>query len=161
MGGGYKKKPSGGHGGRGGDVVIRASSTEQHFSLPSFHIKAKEGAQGGADGRTGRKGKTRVVHVPVGTEVLKGMTRQERHEYMAEHQGKEVPRVLLADLDKEGDEVVVAQGGLPGRGNMDYAQRSFEYYSYNRDGDFFIGKSGEKATVALNLKSIADIGLVG
>ncbi|MBZ0271203.1 GTPase ObgE [bacterium] len=133
--------PDGGNGGRGGDVIIRADSQDLNLIDLRYkrHHRARRGANGGSSGRHGRNGGNLVVHVPPGTVV-----------YDADKTG------ILADLDTFGAEYVAAHGGRGGRGNATFAT------SANRAPRMITeGGPGEEKWIALELKLIADVGLVG
>lgn len=133
--------PAGGDGGDGGDVIFRVDSDLN--TLIDFkyrpHLRAGNGGHGGGDKRTGRRGKDLIVGVPPGTVLYDADTGE-----------------LIADLVYEGQQVVVARGGKGGRGNARFATAK------NRaPRKFEEGKPGEERTIQLELKSIADVGLVG
>jgi GTP-binding protein len=135
-----KGGPNGGDGGRGGDVVVR---TDQHLStLIDYRyrktIRADRGQHGRGKDQHGRNGKDAVVRVPTGTVILDAATGE-----------------VLFDLGAEG-EAIVARGGRGGRGNAAFAT------STNRaPRRFEEGGKGEKRRIILELKVIADIGIVG
>ncbi len=133
--------PDGGDGGRGGDIVFVA--TERMHTLMDFRFKRKFSAEGGGDGSAGRcrgkSGERVVIDVPVGTVV----------------KDKETGKVLL-DLFKPGEERVLLRGGNGGWGTARFATPTRQAPNF--------AKPGEKAHVrelTLELKSIADVGLVG
>ncbi len=133
--------PAGGDGGRGGDVVFRA--TNNCNTLADFrhvrYIKAKNGLHGGPKNMTGKDGESAIHDVPVGT-IIKDVDTGE----------------VLGDLVKEGQEVVVATGGDGGFGNSRYATAT------NRTPKKCTpGWPGEEKKIHLELKLIADIALVG
>lgn len=133
--------PDGGDGGNGGDVVFKASHRLTTLLDLRYqkHYEAEDGRHGGASNCTGRRGKSVVVTIPVGTAI-----------YDAES-GE-----LLADLIADGEEVIIAHGGLGGRGNSTFAT------STNRvPTRFEHGKEGEEKQLRLELKLLADVGLVG
>lgn len=136
-----KGGPYGGNGGRGGDVVIQ--SDENVFSLDAFrhqrHIKAESGGDGEANCRQGRQGKTCVVKVPCGTIVKDPKT-----------------GVILCDLIKNGQKETLCVGGRGGRGNASFKTSVKQAPNFSTFGD-----EGEELTIELELKLIADIGLVG
>lgn len=132
--------PDGGNGGRGGSVVVRAS--DQETTLLSYHHKphhkAEKGGQGAGSLRHGKNAEDLVLPVPVGTVV------------------KTTGGALLADLSTLGDEVVIAQGGRGGLGNAALANRARK-----APGFALLGEPGEEGEAILELKSIADVALVG
>jgi len=133
--------PSGGDGGRGGDVVFRADGGLG--SLLDFryqrHIEAKRGEHGRGKEQAGAAGAPRIVHVPVGTCVID-----------LDHD------TIAADLDTDGVELVVAHGGQGGRGNARFATATNQA---PRRAD--PGEPGEARSLRLELKLLADVGLVG
>ena len=133
--------PDGGDGGRGGDVILVAQAQENSLFRVSrnFHANAGDGQPGGGNNRSGRSGEDHVVQVPVGTQVYD----QERGN-------------LLADLDQDGVTLVVASGGKGGRGNARFAT------SVNQAPDRSEkGQPGESRRLRLELKLVADVGLLG
>ena len=133
--------PDGGDGGSGGSVILRAA--EGINTLADFRIqrtyKAKNGEGGSGNDCTGRGGEDLFIAVPVGTTVQDTETGE-----------------MLGDLAAAGQELKVAQGGKGGWGNARYKS------STNRaPRQFGPGLAGEKRTLALELKVIADVGLLG
>lgn len=133
--------PWGGDGGRGGDVVFRAD--EGLRTLVDFrykrHYKAERGRHGEGKNKHGASGDDLVVRVPVGTVVRDAGTGE-----------------LIADLVKDGQEVVVARGGRGGRGNTHFAT------PFNKAPKIAEkGEPGEERWLELELKLLADVGLVG
>ncbi|MBC3185063.1 GTPase ObgE [Corynebacterium sp. zg-331] len=132
--------PDGGNGGHGGDIVLEVSS--QVHTLLDFHfhphLKAKRGGNGAGDHRNGARGEDLVLQVPVGTVVC-------------DDQGEP-----LADLTVPGARFIAATGGYGGLGNAALASR-------NRKAPGFAlkGEPGEERDLILELKSVADVGLVG
>jgi GTPase len=133
--------PDGGDGGAGGSVVIRADPSVAalggYRDRRSFH--APSGVNGAGALKTGRSGEDLVLPVPTGTVVSDAAT-----------------GALLADLDQPGAEVVVAAGGRGGRGNARFTSSTRQA---PRIGE--LGEPGEARNVHLELKLIADAGLVG
>lgn len=133
--------PSGGDGGRGGDVVLRAD--RQLSTLLDFryqqHYRAERGQHGMGKNRTGRDGADLVLRVPPGTTV----TDEDTGEF-------------LGELLEDGDELVVARGGRGGRGNARFATPTRQAPRYWEPGE-----EGEERRIRLELKLIADVGLVG
>jgi GTP-binding protein len=136
--------PDGGDGGDGGDVVIEADSSIT--SLRRFQQKRFFKAEGGEGGRGrkkhGRKGKTLVVRVPVGTVVLP--------------KTQAVGDDLIADLTEPGQRVVVARGGRGGLGNVHFSSATNQAPQIAQQGE-----AGEEVALILELKLIADVGIIG
>lgn len=136
-----KGGPDGGDGGAGGNVILEASTSES--SLVSLVFKrsyrAKNGTNGAGKGLYGHKGDDLILKVPVGT-VVRDLDSGE----------------VIADLDENGAQAIVANGGRGGRGNIHFAT------STNRaPRKFESGREGEERQLELELKMIADAGLVG
>ena len=131
--------PDGGDGGAGGDVVFEVSTGAQDLSwlVDHPHIRAPNGGPGGKRGRTGAAGDDRVIRVPDGTRV-------------------EDEDGLLADLVGEGARAVVARGGRGGRGNAALATQR-ERVPRSAEA----GEAGEERRLSVELRTVADIGLVG
>ncbi|MCQ8183997.1 GTPase ObgE [Parvularcula maris] len=133
--------PDGGDGGRGGHVIARA--TDNLNTLIDYryqqHFKAQNGKGGAGRQRTGAGGDDIVVLVPTGTEIY-----------------EEDEDTLIADLSREGDEVLLAKGGNGGWGNLRF--KSSTNRAPTRANP---GHPGEQRTVWLRLKLLADAGLVG
>lgn len=133
--------PSGGNGGKGGDVVFQA--THNANTLYEFRhekrIVADSGDAGGPKKMTGADGEDAVVKLPVGTVVRDADTGEQ-----------------IADLTESGQRVVVAEGGEGGRGNA-----SFKSSTNRAPTKSTHGKPGEERHLQLELKLIADVGLVG
>lgn len=133
--------PDGGDGGGGGDVAIEADENLTNFAhlIGHKHWKAERGAHGQGKLKTGKSGAGATIRVPVGTLIYD------------DKRGN-----LLRDLTGSGDRVVIAAGGNGGRGNKHFAT------SINRaPREFEAGEIGEQRSVRLELKVIADVGLVG
>lgn len=133
--------PSGGDGGHGGDVVFVASNhynTLLHFRFNPEH-KAERGRHGEGSQRTGRDGSSQEVAVPVGTIVYDVSTGEQLHDFTA-----------------AGDRFVVARGGRGGRGNARFATSTHQTPTEHEPG-----KPGEEKSLRLELKLLADVGLVG
>lgn len=133
--------PSGGDGGDGGDVILIADSNENSLYKISrdFHARATNGQSGGNNNCSGSNGETIEVLVPVGTQVF-DFTRNN----------------CLADLAEEGQRLVVASGGKGGRGNARFATATRQAPTY-----FEEGTRGEERKLRLELKLVADVGLLG
>jgi GTPase len=133
--------PDGGTGAMGGNVIVQATKdlTNLAHLLGHKHWNAEQGGHGQGKLKTGKRGKDSIIQVPVGTLI-----------YDAKHGN------LLRDLDTDEASVVVAKGGHGGRGNKHFAT------SINRaPREFENGEPGEQRKVRLDLKLIADVGLVG
>jgi len=132
--------PDGGDGGRGGSVILKASN--EITDLSGFRRRRRWHAEAGADGaagrKTGRNAPDLVLDVPVGTIAL------------------DFDGALVADLDRPGASAVVARGGLGGRGNVHFKSSTRRAPDYAEQG-----LSGEEGELTLDLKLIADVGLVG
>jgi GTP-binding protein len=133
--------PDGGDGGDGGSVLVRAVAGTDSLAdvVNRKHWKAKSGGRGGPDNRHGRKAPDLVIPVPPGTLVLD------------RDRGN-----VLRDLTRAGEEVVVARGGRGGRGN-----KAFATATNRAPREAQPGTPGEERWVVLELKVIADAGLVG
>jgi GTPase len=133
--------PSGGDGGHGGDVILVATSHQNtllQFSYNPEH-KADRGRHGEGSNRTGAHGETLEVAVPVGTVVYDEATGER-----------------LADFSEPGQSVVVARGGRGGRGNARFTSSTHQAPTEHEPG-----KPGEERRLRLELKLLADVGLVG
>lgn len=133
--------PSGGDGGRGGDVVLKADTNLNtlYYFRKQVHFKAKPGGKGGSSNKTGADADTMVVRVPVGTVVRD-----------AETGG------LIADLVRPDSEVIVAHGGRGGKGNSHFKSASNQAPRMAEKGE-----PGVERWITLELKMIADVALVG
>ncbi len=133
--------PDGGDGGKGGSVIFKAErnlNTLIDFRYQQHH-KAKRGDNGSGQNRTGKSGDDLILNVPLGTQVF-----------------EEDNKTLIYDFDKVGDEFVVAKGGKGGLGNT-----KFKSSTNRAPRKFTKGTSGEEFTIYLQLKTIADIGIIG
>ena len=133
--------PYGGNGGRGSNIIFKADEGLNTLIDLRYRrvIKGDKGENGLGKGMTGASAKDVVVKVPIGTVI----TDQETG-------------LIIGDLINNGDEVIVASGGRGGRGNMALATRSNLCPSYAENGE-----PGEKRKVIVELKLLADVGLVG
>lgn len=133
--------PAGGDGGRGGQVIFRAD--EGLNTLVDFrfkkHLRAGRGQHGMGSRKNGRQGEDLVVKVPIGTSVRR------------EEDGR-----LVADLTVHGQEAVIARGGRGGRGNVHFKSSTRQAPAFAEKGE-----PGEELTAVLELKLLADVGLVG
>ncbi len=133
--------PSGGDGGKGGDVIMESS--ERHNTLVHFRFnpeyKAQRGRHGEGSNRTGREGEEVVLKVPVGTIVYDADTGEKVH-----------------DFSSPDERIVMARGGRGGRGNAQFATST---HQAPREAE--TGRPGEERSFRLELKLLADVGLVG
>ena len=137
----YKPKggPDGGDGGDGGSVILRADrSVGTLLDVRDHpHLKAPSGGNGSGKRKHGAKAKDRIVLVPPGTVIYEG-------------------DVLVADLAGAGDEFVAARGGRGGRGNTQFATSTRRAPGFSEKGE-----PGEERALRLELRLLADVGLVG
>jgi GTP-binding protein len=133
--------PDGGNGGRGGDVVIEASPKVTTLIDLRYqqHQYADDGEPGRNHNSSGRDGETRWIHVPVGTVVRNLVTGEE-----------------ITDLTQPEQAVVVARGGRGGKGNAHFKSATHQTPRFAQPGE-----PGEELTLQLDLKLLADVGLVG
>ncbi|MDD3725805.1 MAG: GTPase ObgE [Candidatus Ratteibacteria bacterium] len=138
-----KGGPSGGNGGKGGDVIFKAKKDIR--TLIDFHyrqhFKAEKGRNGEGSNKEGRSGEDLLIPVPVGTII-----------YEIKDGGEE----FLVDLSEDGMEYVVAKGGRGGRGNA-----SFKSSTNQAPRKATPGETGEERYLKLELKLLADVGVVG
>ncbi|HET6931737.1 MAG TPA: GTPase ObgE [Candidatus Acidoferrum sp.] len=133
--------PSGGDGGRGGSVYLEANPNDNTLLRYRYNreFKADRGRHGEGSNCTGVSGDDTVLKVPVGTLVFDA-----------------TGNVLLADLKRPGQRLLVAQGGRGGRGNQHFAK---PWHQAPREKEE--GEPGEERNLRLELKLLADVGLVG
>ncbi|MFA0766991.1 MAG: hypothetical protein OXFUSZZB_000319 [Candidatus Fervidibacter sp.] len=133
--------PAGGDGGRGGHVILLADPSVK--TLVDLHLqrtyKAENGQHGQGSNKHGADGKDLVIRVPVGTVVYDAETGE-----------------LIADLVKAGQRVIVARGGRGGRGNAAFATPTRQTPVFAE-----LGEPGEERTLRLELKLLADVGIIG
>jgi GTP-binding protein len=133
--------PSGGDGGRGGDVIMEAS--EKHNTLVHFRFnpeyKAQRGRHGEGSNRTGAEGEDVILKVPVGTLVYDEDTGE-----------------LIHDFQQPNERLIIAKGGRGGRGNQHFATST-----HQAPREHELGRPGEERHLRLELKLLADVGLVG
>lgn len=133
--------PDGGDGGRGGNIIFLASRNQNTLANFRFQreLTAASGKAGQDSDKHGRNGEALIVQVPVGTMVY-----------------DETGKTLLADLATDGDEVVIARGGKGGFGNAHFTSSTRQAPKFAEKGE-----PGEAFDAILELKMIADVGLVG
>lgn len=133
--------PSGGDGGKGGDVLMESS--ERHNTLVHFRFnpeyKAQRGRHGEGSNKTGRDGENVLLKVPVGTLVFDAESGEKVH-----------------DFSHTDDSIIIARGGRGGRGNARFATSTHQAPREHEDG-----WPGEERVLRLELKLLADVGLVG
>jgi len=136
-----KGGPDGGDGGNGGSVFIKATSRKNTLIDYRYkrHFIAENGRHGEGGKRHGRNGKNLILEVPVGTVVKDVQTGE-----------------ILADLKKDGQTFCVARGGKGGRGNSHFATPTYQTPRIAENGD-----PGEERWIILELKLLADVGLIG
>ena len=133
--------PSGGDGGRGGDIIMESS--ERHNTLVHFRFNpeytAERGRHGEGSNCTGREGEPIILKVPVGTLVYDKTTGERVH-----------------DFSQPDERIIVAHGGRGGRGNQHFATST-----HQAPREHELGHPGEERVLKLELKLLADVGLVG
>jgi GTP-binding protein len=133
--------PSGGDGGKGGDIIMESS--ERHNTLVHFRFnpeyKAERGRHGEGSNKTGREGADILLKVPVGTIVYDANSGEKVHDFFS-----------------PDDRIVIAHGGRGGRGNARFKTSVHQAPREHEDG-----RPGEELTLRLELKLLADVGLVG
>ncbi len=154
-----KGGPDGGDGGRGGDVILRADRHVDNLANLFYEplIKAKNGGHGMGKKMAGRAGANKIVRVPVGSIVWRG-EKQERAKSNVEQLaiGNWQSSIPIVDLTRDGQDFVLCQGGAGGKGNVHFKS------SRNRaPREYTEGKEGEQGYFLLELRTIADAGLVG
>jgi GTP-binding protein len=136
-----KGGPDGGNGGKGGDVLIKA--TRKLYSLYDFEsrrsFRAQNGRPGSGKNKSGKNGHDALILVPLGTAIKDGETGE-----------------LLADLVLDNQQVVLARGGAGGKGNSHFATSTHRTPRFAQEG-----QKGTEKRVKLELKLIADIGIIG
>ena len=133
--------PFGGNGGRGANVIFKADEGLRTLIDLRYqkHVKGEAGMNGEGKGKNGKNAVDTIVKVPVGTTVKDNET-----------------GVVIGDLIKAGQEIIVSYGGRGGRGNITLATRSNPCPSYSERGE-----PGENRKVKVELRMLADVGLVG
>ena len=133
--------PDGGDGGKGGDIIFRVDPDEN--TLINFRYNKKYKAENGENGRGsncyGKSGKDLYIDVPIGTVVKNAKS------------GK-----VIADLSKQGEEKIILKGGRGGKGNSHFATSTRQAPNFSQEGE-----KGFELEVILELKLLADVGLIG
>ena len=136
-----KGGPDGGDGGRGGDIYIRAN--ENYWTLLHLryqrHVIATNGGSGSGNRSTGSDGEDQVIEVPVGTVVYDALTGE-----------------FIMDLNRHGQQELLVKGGRGGKGNTFFKTPTNQAPRYAQPGE-----PAQERTVILQLKMLADVGLVG
>tara|TARA_R110002020_G_scaffold143830_3_gene316476 strand:- start:2190 stop:3206 length:1017 start_codon:yes stop_codon:yes gene_type:complete len=136
-----KGGPDGGDGGRGGHIIARTNPnmwTLLHLKFKR-HLRAEHGENGGKQTSTGADGADVYVDVPLGTVIRDSETQE-----------------ILKELTEEGQEYIIAEGGMGGRGNSHFKSSTNQTPRYAQPGI-----EGQEVDVTLELKILADVGLVG
>ncbi len=133
--------PFGGNGGKGGDIIFKVDEGLRTLIDLRYqkHIKASSGENGQGKNKNGKNATDMIVKVPLGTTIKDNET-----------------GAIIGDLTKNGEEIIVAYGGRGGRGNVTLATRSNPCPSYCE-----YGEPGENRKVKVELRMLADVGLVG
>ena len=142
-----KGGPDGGDGGRGGDVILRADRHTDNLSNLFYEpiIKAKSGGHGMGKKMHGRSAPSKIVKIPVGTIV-----------WAADEKGRSTSSEPVVDLTQDEQEFLLCQGGAGGKGNVHFKS------SRNRaPREYTEGEEGEHGYFLLELRTIADAGLIG
>jgi GTP-binding protein len=136
-----KGGPAGGNGGDGGSVILQADTQLHTLQDIRYHriYKAPRGRHGEGSLRHGKSGEDIIIKVPAGTLVKDRSTGE-----------------ILADLQVDGEQIVVARGGRGGRGNAEFVTPT-----HQAPREFEEGKPGQERELELELKVLADVGLVG
>ena len=136
-----KGGPDGGNGGRGGHIILRGN--KQLWTLYTFkfkkHFLAGHGGDGGKNRRTGVQGKDCYIDVPLGTTVRNSETNS-----------------VIFEIINDNEEIILLKGGLGGRGNWHFKSSTRQTPRYAQPGE-----EGIKLQITLELKVLADVGLVG
>lgn len=136
-----KGGPDGGDGGRGGHVILKGN--EGHWTLQHYrfkkHFKAEHGEHGGSSRSTGADGADIYLDVPLGTVIRDTET-----------------DTVICEITQHGEEIIIAEGGIGGRGNWHFKSATNQTPRYAQPG-----KDGEEKRITLELKVLADVGLVG
>ncbi|MCI4670994.1 MAG: GTPase ObgE [Bacteroidia bacterium] len=136
-----KGGPDGGDGGKGGDIVMKGNT--QMWTLLDLkyrkHIKAESGGNGAGQKKTGKSGKDQVLEVPLGTIARDSETGE-----------------FLGEVTQDNERIILLKGGYGGRGNWNFRSATNQSPEYATPGGY-----AQEKTVILELKTLADVGLVG
>ncbi|TBW27412.1 GTPase ObgE [Gramella sp. KN1008] len=136
-----KGGPDGGDGGRGGHVIVKGNKnlwTLYHLKFQR-HVKAEHGGDGGKQRSTGADGSDAYIEVPLGTVIRDSETNK-----------------IIKEITEDGQEFIVAEGGMGGRGNWHFKSSTNQTPRYAQPGI-----DGQQLDITLELKVLADVGLVG
>ncbi|MDD5338940.1 MAG: GTPase ObgE [Dehalococcoidales bacterium] len=135
--------PDGGNGGKGGDVIIQADNSTDTLREFKHHrlYKAENGHNGAGRKKYGRNGQDLILNVPAGTIIT------------TEEDGVEV---TVADLENAGDKIIIAEGGKGGWGNVHFKSSTNQVPRLAQKGE-----KGEEKTLKLEMRVIADVGVIG
>lgn len=136
-----KGGPDGGDGGKGGDVIL-VGNTQLNTLLDlryRKYVKAKHGKDGHTSRKTGKDGESEILEVPLGTVIFDAESKER-----------------LGEITEEGEKLVVAEGGAGGLGNWHFKSATNQTPQHAQEG-----RKGEERAIELELKLIADVGLVG
>ena len=133
--------PDGGNGGRGGSIIFKVDNSLKTLIDLSYKkiIKGEKGENGKGANKYGKSADDIIINVPVGTTIYNATTNE-----------------VIADLVEYNEEVVVARGGRGGKGNKSFATHDIPAPKFSEKGE-----PGEELTVRLELKVLADVGLIG
>lgn len=150
--------PDGGDGGAGGDIVLVVDHSTDN--LRAYHYDPKLIAENGASGqgsrKTGKSGKRVIGRVPPGTVVYRSQATHVQEAVEMERSDEGIDLEPIADLTEDGQEFILCKGGEPGHGNWNFRT------STNRSPtEHTLGTPGDQAVFYLELRRIADAGLVG
>ena len=136
-----KGGPDGGNGGRGGNICVLADKNIHTLQDVRYNriYKAKNGQQGSSNSKTGKDGDDIIIKVPIGTIIKDNRTKE-----------------LVADFVEDGQKEIICTGGIGGKGNINYKTSTRQTPRYAQSGT-----EGQKGTYELELKILADVGLVG
>ena len=136
-----KGGPDGGDGGRGGHVILRGNKNLWTLFEFSFrrHIRAEHGGNGGKQRSSGADGQDEIVDVPLGTVIRDTETEE-----------------IIDEVTEDGQEIIIAEGGMGGRGNWHFKTSTNQTPRYSQPGI-----DGQELEITLELKVLADVGLVG
>jgi len=142
-----KGGPDGGDGGRGGSIFLVADHNEHSLSrfLRERHIKANHGGQGKPNKSSGKSGEDLYLKVPLGTQAIE----------LSIDKGKP-KEFIIADLNQDKVEFMLAKGGEGGLGNSRFARSNYQTPRFAE-----LGEPGEEKEITLRLKMIAEVGIIG